>query len=43
MDGGYEEARLETKAATLAERMAVEWPLQASLEASPRTAADVDD
>lgn len=35
MDGRYEEARLETKAATLAERLFVEWPLQASLEASP--------
>lgn len=35
MDGRYEEARLETKAATLAERLVVEWPLQASLEAGP--------
>lgn len=34
MDGRYEEARLETKAATLAERLVVEWPLQASQEAS---------
>ncbi|CAG10500.1 unnamed protein product [Tetraodon nigroviridis] len=35
MDGRYEEARLETKAATLAERLVVEWPLQPSPEASP--------
>lgn len=35
MDGRYEEARLETKAATLAGRLLVEWPLQASLEAGP--------
>lgn len=35
MDGRYEEARLETKAAVLPEWLVVEWPLQASLEAGP--------
>lgn len=35
MDGRHEEARLETKAAALPERLVVEWPLQASLEAGP--------
>lgn len=35
MDGRYEAARLETKAAVLPEWLVVEWPLQASLEAGP--------